>query len=185
MLAHLAALMLSATSVNPLTTERTPPFPRVSVQVDPVLFGLRGYSIWVGLAVAPHWNITIGSFAGDALWQPEGWSARIRFSPIILTSYFFREDNRGPYLSMGFGQLQWGLEHQDDPGVTAEMDQVVLTPMVGFRWFPSPTLGLFIDPFASVAVPLFQTGSTTLQGKRYRQPLTNFLLPGFFVGWEF
>ncbi len=184
-LAPLAALLLAAAAPNDTATEHSPRYPRISVQVDPVLFALRGYSVWLGVAVAPHWNLTIGSFAGDVPGQPEGWAARTRFAPIVLASYFFLEGNRGPHLSLGFGQLQWVLTHQDEPGATAEMDQVVFTPMAGFRWFPLKDLGLYLEPFISIAIPIFQTGETTLRDKTYRQPWTSLLLPGAFLGWEF
>ncbi len=184
-LAPLAALLLSAAGDVPPSPPEPARFPRISVQVDPIPFALRGYSLWVGIAAAPHWHVTVGSFGGDALGESDGWKARIRFAPDILVSYFLREDNRGFYAAAGLGVLLWSLTRTEPGGATAQMDQVVLTPMVGYRWFPSSRLGLFVEPFASIALPLFRSEVSSVEGLTYRQPFTDLLLPGVFLGWEF
>lgn len=176
----MVALLLAAPVAAP-AAEPQRAYPRASVQTDVLLFALRGYSVWVGLAAAPHVNVAIGSFAGDAIGQPEGWDARTRFGPFVIVSYFLRPDHRGFYGGMGLGMLQWRVSRDDDPTAGGEFDQVVAAPVLGYRWFPFDTQGLYVDPFASVAIPIFQDD----EPRDYDQPFVSLLVPGVNVGWQF
>ena len=88
--------------------------------------------------------------------------------------------------SRSFSQLQWSLRKESDtPPSEAEFNQVVFTPMLGYRWYPRGHHGLYLEPFFAAGVPLFRKEVTTAQDGRSRQPFTDLLLPGILLGWTF
>jgi hypothetical protein len=182
--ALLAVLLAATPGAEASDSDTPPPYPRISVQIDPIPFAFGGYSTWLGIAPAPHWNVLVGSFAGDALGEFEGWKARIRVSQQILVAYFPDEGNRGFYFAGGVGVLQWSLRKESDIAPSeAEFDQVVFTPMLGYRWYG--TDALYLEPFFAAGVPLLRREVTTVEDGRSRQPFTDLLLPGIFLGWTF
>ncbi len=176
--------------------EETPPpagspfIPTVSGSVDVVPYAFRGYSIWLGVGAAPHWGILLGSFAGDTppLGLPEGWNPRFS-GHAMFVQFFFSGENRGLFVGLGLGLLQWQYRRDDTPGAVAVSDDVFVAPMVGFRWFPARTAGFFVQPFLGLGVPFWSVGDTSITTQdgtadEYESPAPVTPLPGLFFGWE-
>lgn len=102
----------------------------------------------------------------------------------IESQYQFRFGARRGGLQPGL-RVQWNqFSYQRDGARLGEANHLVLTPQVGFQWFPFPQLGLYLLPWIGMQVPVAGTGRVVMQGASYQ---TRKLMPVATVhlGWEF
>lgn len=157
--------------------------PGIDANVDVTLrsvpglrFGVLGYSgVWSGAfgrsVVLPE------SFS-----EPE-WSVRWSGAGLEAQYQLRLGLERG---GLGFGlRLQWNqFQYLRDGRTEAEANHFVVTPQVGFQWFPFRAVGFYVLPWAGLQVPVAGTLDVqTAEGPR----ATRKLLPvvTVHVGWAF
>lgn len=140
-------------------------------------FGVLGYSgIWSG-AFGKSLLLTDDFTENDWKTQWNGVG--------IEAQYQFRLGLERGGLQPGV-RLQWNQFRysQTTNNTEAEANHFVITPQVGFQWFPFRDVGLYLLPWAGVQVPLFGTDRLIVNGQ---DRATRRLLPvvTVHIGWEF
>jgi len=157
-----------------------PPFRAWSVEVDPLPFATGGYSVALGWQAA-HVRLSANAFAANlpSFAVQDGWSGRIRAAGALRVQLYPDWRNRGL-----FGALQLGpvaTRFTSASGAVSDAYQLVLTPSVGYRWFPwDGRLGLYLMPAAGIGLAL----ATHDEGVSYRAPVVT-AQAALHLGWEF
>ncbi|SFF59683.1 NAD-dependent epimerase/dehydratase family protein [Thermoflexibacter ruber] len=122
---------------------------------------------------------------------------------ILLTNDFYENDWTTQW--NGFGveaqyQFRFGLErgglqpglrlqwnqfiYQQNNTKKCEANHFVITPQIGFQWFPFKKIGLYLLPWAGVQIPTLGTDKLTKNGE---ERATRKLMPVItaHIGWEF
>ncbi len=161
-------------------------FPRISANIDVIPYVTRGHANWLGVGVAPHWNIQVAHFSGDvpSLGVAEGWSARFRSGDLMCLDYYFNPDNRGFHVKAISARVAIEMRRNNVGNTLVGEDQILLGAGLGFRWFPTDT-GLFAAPFFGLGAPVFSVGDRTIGGQTYDPPLPIAVFPALFIGYEF
>ncbi len=185
-LASLAALSLSFAPVAQAEEAAAPSepafVPRVSVQVDAVLYALKGYSWWLGVAPAPHLNVVFGTASGTIPFGlPSGYTFGLVRSALVagVQYYPFDAANSGLYFTLHLGRFELLFSGPSNP--PGGYDQLMVMPSVGYRWFPMSTSGFYVAPFVVAGLAMYTYAET---GATLPHPLVT-PLPGLYVGWEF
>ena len=189
-LASFAALSLLSAPVARAEEAAAPPepafIPRVTVQVDAVLFALSGYSWWLGVAPAPHLHVVLGTASGVIPFGlPAGWNGRVRSGTLAGVQYYpFDAANSGLYFALHLGRFELMYTRSDSPGAVTGVDQLSVVPAVGYRWFPMMSSGFYIAPFVAAGIAPYTIGEAKI-GTNTLTPSIVTPLPGLYVGWEF
>jgi dihydroflavonol-4-reductase len=150
----------------------------VSLETDPVFWvgtlpngpGLDG-NLDVTVRALPGWRLGVLGWAGT-------WSGALAHT-VVLPSDFVAPDWAVRWNGAGIeGQYQWRLglargglgvglrvqwnqfQYLRSGALEAQADHLVVTPQVGFQWFPFEQLGLYLLPWAGVQLPI--AGTTTV-----------------------
>jgi dihydroflavonol-4-reductase len=174
----------------------------VSIETDPAFWlgtlpnglGFDG-NIDVRCAKYPHLRFGVLAYSGK-------WSGA--FGKSILLTKDFKEDNwvtqwNGIGIEMqhqfrfglrrgGFQpgiRLQWNqFIYQQENATKGEANHFVVTPQVGFQWFPFKTIGLYVLPWAGVQIPILGTDQIMINDmartSRKTMPIVT-----THIGWEF
>lgn len=174
----------------------------VSVETDPAFWigtlpeGV-GFDANVDFRLAKLRGVRFGILGYSGKWSGS-------FGKTILLTKDFTEDNwvtqwngigvEAQYqfkLGLKRGGLQPGLRMQwnqfiytQDNFKKGEANHFVLTPQIGFQWFPFKKLGLYVLPWAGVQIPTLGTNKIMIDGA---ERVTRKIMPVMTVhiGWEF
>ncbi|MCU0696979.1 MAG: hypothetical protein MUC96_10650 [Myxococcaceae bacterium] len=156
--------------------------PAVDLNVDVTLAAVPGLRVGV-LGWSGRWSGDFGRAAvlPSAFSEPE-WA--VRWSGLgVEAQYQFRLGLERGGLGPGV-RLQWSRFAFDRGAVEAVADHFVITPQVGFQWFPFRALGLYLLPWAGVQLPVAGTGTVmTTEGARDTRRIL--LVVTAHVGWAF
>jgi dihydroflavonol-4-reductase len=85
-----------------------------------------------------------------------------------------------PGVRLQWNQFIYSLDHAKK----GEANHLVVTPQIGFQWFPFKGIGLYILPWAGIQLPAFGTDKLILNGE---QRDTRKMMPVVtaHIGWEF
>ena len=184
------ALMLLAPSWN-LSVETDPAFwvgtashgAAVDVNVDVTLAVVPRLRFGV-LAWSGRWQ---GAFARAAVlpasFREADWAVRWSGAGLEAQYQLWRRHGRGG-LSPGL-RVQWNHFDFDRGGPRlAQADHFVLTPQVGYQWFPFTDRGVYLLPWVGVQLPLLGTRSVaTAEGQRDSRKILP--VATVHVGWTF
>lgn len=183
-----------------LKTDSTKVF--VSIETDPAFWvgtlpnGL-GFDANIDFRLAKHPHLRFGILGYSAKWSGE-------FGKSVLLTKDFTEDNwvtqwngigvEAQYqfrLGLKRGGLQPGLRLQWNQFLynqnniqKGEANHFVITPQVGFQWFPFKKIGLYVLPWAGVQIPTLGTDKLMINGAERD---TRKIMPVVtaHIGWEF
>jgi dihydroflavonol-4-reductase len=102
----------------------------------------------------------------------------------IEMQYIFRLGLKRGGLQPGL-RLQWNqFQYNQKALKKGEANHFVITPQVGFQWFPFKNLGLYLLPWAGVQVPIRGTDKIVIDGQEKN---TRKLMPVVtaHIGWAF
>ncbi len=174
----------------------------VSIETDPAFWagtlpnGL-GFDANVDLRLAALPRLRLGVLGYSGKWSGE-------FGKTILLTNDFTENNWETQWN-GIGieaqyQFRFGLKRGGlQPGLRLQWNQfiyrqynsrkgeanhLVITPQVGFQWFPFNNIGLYILPWAGVQIPATGTDKIIIDGA---EKATRKIMPVVtaHIGWEF
>lgn len=139
-------------------------------------FGVLGYSgIWSG-AFGKTLLLTERFTENDWTKQWNGLG--------IEAQYQFRLGLKRGGLQPGV-RLQWNqFRYSQNAAATFEANHFVITPQVGFQWFPFANIGLYLLPWAGVQVPVAGTDAVFVNNQ---SRATRKIMPVItaHIGWEF
>jgi dihydroflavonol-4-reductase len=174
----------------------------VSVETDPAFWvgtlpnGL-GFDANIDFRLAKHPNLRFGILGYSGEWSGE-------FGKTVLLTKDFTEDNwvtkwngigmEAQYqfrLELKRGGLQPGLRLQWNQFIyeqnnfkKGEANHFVITPQVGFQWFPFKKIGLYVLPWAGVQIPTLGTDKLMINGAE-RDMRKIMPVVTAHIGWEF
>ncbi|SNB29015.1 conserved hypothetical protein [Flavobacterium psychrophilum] len=174
----------------------------VSIETDPAFWvgtlpnGL-GFDANIDFRLAKHPSLRFGILGYSGKWSGE-------FGKTVLLTKDFTEDNwvtqwngigvEAQYqfrFGLQRGGLQPGLRLQwnqfiynQDNFKKGEANHFVITPQVGFQWFPFKKIGLYVLPWAGVQIPTLGTDKIMINGAERD---TRKIMPVVtaHIGWEF
>jgi dihydroflavonol-4-reductase len=179
------------------TPESTPIF--ISIETDP--------AFWAGtlqnsIGFDANINVKIARLRFGVLGYSGKWSGNFG-KAILLTDDFQETDWETQWNGLGLetqyqfsvglprGGFQPGLRMQWNQFLyyqqntkKGEANHFVLTPQIGFQWFPFKKLGLYVLPWAGIQIPTFGTNEITMNEK---ERSTRKMMPivTAHIGWEF
>lgn len=120
---------------------------RLSLEIDPVTFLLKGYSLHVRYQpmFSERLLIGVGTYALDL---PEtivdlnkdnrdrGWNARIRNAYFLYGEYYPRKANNGWFLGEQIGFQRYKVTNESEAGGTASFNTILLMTYAGYSWHP-------------------------------------------------
>ena len=151
-----------------------------SVEVDPLPFAAHGYSVAVGWQTS-HLRLSANAFAADlpGFGVHDGWTGRVRAAGALRLQLYPDRRDRG-----FFGAVQLGpvaSRFTSSTGAVADVYQLVLTPSVGYRWFPwDGRLGLYLMPAVGMGIAV----ASWSEGAEYAAPRLT-AQAALHLGWEF
>lgn len=174
----------------------------ISIETDPAFWvgtlpnGL-GFDANIDFRLAKHPSLRFGILGYSGKWSGE-------FGKTVLLTKEFTEDNwvtqwngigvEAQYqfrFGLQRGGLQPGLRLQwnqfiydQDNFKKGEANHFVITPQVGFQWFPFKKIGLYVLPWAGVQIPTLGTDKIMIDGAERD---TRKIMPVVtaHIGWEF
>jgi hypothetical protein len=183
-----ATLAVLATAPVDTRTERAASEPhwRVELETSPQFPLLAGFAVGVGVKAPQHVRLGFNAFTlqiPELFFaqsnQGQGWSVR-HFGIGLTAQFYLRAD------SEGFFAGAMVAPHRNVYAVDG--DQIAVTELfvggqVGYQWFPSESLGLYVMPWLAVTVPVYEGSELVVGERRFEsKPVTVF--PAIFVGWR-
>ena len=197
----LVAFLLFAKNSDAQTTTKTAKF-YLSVETDPIFWvgtlpnGL-GFDANVNFRLQKIPRLRLGVLGYTGKWSGD-------FGKMVILTKDFRENNwQTQWNGLGIeAQYQFRLGQKRGgllPGLRIQWNQFlysqnnlqkgeanhfVLTPQIGFQWFPFKKLGFYILPWVGVQIPTLGTDKILInQELRQTQKLMPIIVA--HVGWEF
>jgi dihydroflavonol-4-reductase len=102
----------------------------------------------------------------------------------VEAQYQFRFGLKRGGLQPGI-RMQWNqFIYRKDNSQKGEANHFVLTPQIGFQWFPFKKMGLYVLPWVGVQIPTFGTNKLIIEGS---ERATRKIMPVVtaHIGWEF
>lgn len=153
---------------------------RLSIELDPLTFLSKGYSLHVRYQpmFADRFLIGLGTYAME-LPEPmldmnrnnrdKGWNARIRSAYFVTAEFYAKRANHGWFLGEQIGFQSFKVSNNKEVGSTASFNNLLLLTHVGYSWHPykgsffvKPWIGLgfteMIDGTNEVGELAYDTG---------------------------
>jgi hypothetical protein len=160
---------------------------RVGIEIGPEDLALGGYGL--GAAITPagsHWRfgstayrLELPKFVTELDSANKGWTATLTFGIDANVSYQLDASGKGWFFE---GVVPYERYDYSIDGMTAHGADVSVVAGAGYKWMPYR--GLYIRPLLAVALRVASTGSRTVDGKEFADPVAK-PLPILHVGYEF
>lgn len=167
---------------------------RLSLEIDPVTFLYKGYS--VNLRYRPMLSekflIGMGTYAMDlpellvdANWEnrDKGWKVRIRSAYFLYGEHYFTEANRGWFLGEQLGFQSFKVSNNKEIPGSASFNTLLLMAYVGYSWYPFKNL-IYIKPWAGLGYTEKIDGTNKIGTEKYDIAMW-FPMATFHVGYTF
>ena len=180
----------------------TPLANHLSIETDPVFWlstlpngPAFDANVNIRLRSAPRWRFGVLGYRGK-------WTGSLAKS-LLLSKEFTEPDWGVQWQGLGMEtqyqirlgltrgglqpgvRLQWNqLNYQQREATVATANHFVVTPQVGFQWFPFTKLGLYILPWVGAQLPVAGTDGVLVHGSR-RASRPVIPVATAHVGWEF
>ena len=166
---------------------------RLSVASDVTPWLLEGFSV-LGMVEAPslpHWRFSVEVW-GMALqdWMieldeanvGEDWAQRIDYALALYADYHPRDDGAGSHLGLAVNAMHSKVRRgTSEP---SEMWALEVLLRAGYRWFPVPGWGLFLDPWLGLGHVTVLAAPHPIDGERLEVPSVQGLAT-VHLGWRF
>jgi dihydroflavonol-4-reductase len=158
----------------------------VSLETDPLNIVLGGGSALVEVAPGPlpRWRFGAVAYRTNlpSFAVSDGWSnVQIELGVGAQAHYYFDRSRRGLFVGMLASLNAW---EYTAPAGSATNRQLGVMPQIGYHWFPSKRLGLFLKPWAGVGIPIYTTRDAAVDGMTYEPGLPVAPLVSIHVGWQ-
>ncbi len=128
-----------------------------------------------------HLRLSANAFAANlpSFAVQDGWTGRVRAAGAIRVQVYPDRRDRGLFAAIQLGPV--ASRFTSTAGAIADAYQLVLTPSLGYRWFPwDDRLGFYLMPAAGVALAV----ATWTEGAAYPAPKVTAQV-ALHLGWEF
>jgi hypothetical protein len=173
-----------------ITQQETPTL-RMSLEVDPADYTIyKGWGGFIGIhpEATGAWRFRIG---GGAATLPDvavqntdnnkGWHERL--DPVFtLAAHYYFGHGRGGFFAGPF--TGWSSITFTGPnGGSVDVRNVFAGADIGYRWFPSKSLGLVITPHLGAVVPIYKSTEPVVGMDKY-DLLPVIPMPQLLIGYE-
>jgi len=182
------AIVIVVVMAAPAHAER----PDLRVDVEPVAYVLRGYSVHLRVALPwqPRLVAGIGAYGFDMpdlmvdlapANRDEDWDVRLLVGSNLFADYFFgAHPDHGWLAGAQIGAQRFRVRHEGDEGA---VDTLVLMARVGYEWHPWPR-GFYLFPWLGAVYQPVIGGDRQVGGDEYAVPP---IVPygAIELGWRF
>ena len=167
---------------------------RLSMELDPVTFLYKGYSLHVRYQpmFSERLLIGVGTYALDL---PEpivdlnsknrdlGWKARVRSAYFLSGEFYAKEANNGWFVGEQIGFQSFKVFNENEDRGSASFNNMLLLTYVGYSWHPYKG-SFYIKPWVGLGYTQKVDGLNTVGSMKYDiSPLYGFLT--FHIGYNF
>ncbi|MEX2231858.1 MAG: hypothetical protein WD824_06845 [Cyclobacteriaceae bacterium] len=167
---------------------------RLSLEIDPITFLYKGYSLHVRYQpmFSERLLIGIGTYALD-LPEPiinfnsqnrdEGWEVRIRSAYFVYGEYYIRKSNHGWFVGEQIGFQSFKVSNNSEVSGSTSFNNILLLTYLGYSWHPYKG-SFYIKPWAGLGYTAKVDGINRVGSMKYDiAPLFPFVT--FHVGYTF
>jgi hypothetical protein len=162
----------------------------VSPEVDPLPFATGGYGTQLGVRHPRLPRIAVASFSVNVpdlvteLGGNDGFHLRVRPSAAVYVLHYFAAPGRDGFCVGGSVRyLRLRYEHDEVPGMRADVGELSPEAIVGYQWHPFDN-GFYAQPWLGLSFTLARDGEPVVGDRRYNpMPIQPFFTVN--VGWEF
>ena len=133
---------------------------RLSLEIDPITFLYRGYSLHAQYQpmFSDHLLIGVGIYALDLPEQivdfnsenrDEGWDVRIRSAYFIKGEYYVKKANHGWFLGEQIGFQSFRVSNNAEVSGSTSFNNILLLTYLGYSWHPYKG-SFYIKPWAGL-----------------------------------
>jgi hypothetical protein len=167
---------------------------RLSLEIDPATFILRGYSFHIRYQpmVSKRLLIGVGTYAFDmpqplinlnGMNKDEGWKVKVRNAYSLYGELFFKEANYGWFIGEQVGFQRFRVSNNKEAAGPAKFNCLVLMTYLGYSWHPYKG-SFYIKPWVGLGYTSRVDGTNTVGSMRYDiAPLIPFFT--FHIGYTF
>jgi hypothetical protein len=167
---------------------------RLSLEIDPATFILRGYSFHVRYQpmFSERFLIGVGTYAFDmpqalvnmnGMNKDEGWKVKVRNAYSLYGELFFTKANHGWFIGEQVGFQRFRVSNNKEATGLAKFNCLVLMTYLGYSWHPYKG-SFYIKPWLGLGYTSRVDGTNTVGSMRYDvAPLTAFFT--FHIGYSF
>ena len=150
---------------------------RLSVEIDPISFILKGHSVHARYQpmFSEKFLIGLGTYAMDL---PEavlnmnpdnrdkGWNARIRSAYFLYGELYARKGNHGWFIGEQIGFQNFRVSNEREASGSTEFNSLLLMTYIGYSWHPYKG-SFYIKPWAGLGISEKVDGINTIGSMRY------------------
>ena len=167
---------------------------RLSLEIDPATFILRGYSFHIRYQpmFSERFLIGVGTYAFDmpqllininGINKDEGWRVKVRNAYSLYGELFFVEANHGWFIGEQVGFQRFRVSNNNEAAGPAKFNCLVLMTYLGYSWHPYKG-SFYIKPWVGLAYTGRVDGTNTVGSMRYDvSPLAPYFT--FHAGYTF
>jgi hypothetical protein len=143
-------------------------------ELDPLTFANGGYGGQLGIRHPALGGVRL-AIASFSLHVPDvisqignaGFDERVRPSGAIYALYYFAPPGHDGFAAgISVRYLRIRYEHDDEPGLTADVSQISPEAIVGYQWHPFHN-GFYLQPWFALGVALWSSGDAIVGSHRY------------------
>lgn len=150
---------------------------RLSVELDPAVFLLKGYS--VHLRYQPMFSerflIGVGAYAMDvpqyllnlnATNRDKGWQVRIRGAYLLYGEFYPRRANYGWFIGEQVGFQRFAVRNRTEGPTLIKFNNVLMTTYIGYSWHPYKG-SFYVKPWIGVGYTSTVDGTSEVGSLTY------------------
>jgi hypothetical protein len=150
---------------------------RLSLEIDPLTFLSKGYSLHIRYQpmISQRFLIGLGTYALDlpgALVdlnksnRDEGWGVRIRSAFSIYGELFAKAPNRGFFIGEQLGLQSFRISNDREVGGSSNFNNLLALTYVGYSWYPYKG-SFYLKPWAGLGFTQKIDGINTVGSMKY------------------
>lgn len=150
---------------------------RLSVEIDPITFVLKGHSFYVRYQpmFTDRFVIGIGTYAMDLSEaivdmngnnRDKGWDVRIKGAFLVSAEFYAKEANNGWFIGERIGFQSMRVRNNTEVRGSSTFNNLFLTTYVGYNWHPFKG-SFFVKPWAGIGFREMVDGTSRVGGLNY------------------
>jgi hypothetical protein len=150
---------------------------RLSLEIDPVSFVYKGYSLHFRYQpmFSQRFLIGAGTYAMDLPEmfvnmngenRDEGWRVRIKSAYLMYGELYFKEANHGWFFGQQLGFQAFKVSNNREVSGSARFNNIVVMASLGYSWHPYKG-PFFIKPWAGIGFTDKVDGVNRIKGLKY------------------
>lgn len=181
-LALFVTVLGHADAAHAQTDPQAPRAPHLDVEIDPLAFLARGFSVHGGFRW-DHFRLDLGAFGAEVpgfLASDDRFESRFAGFGLKLDYRFYAEGD-GPFVGVSAGRARVTVTHEAS-GETTDFHQHEVSLRAGWQW--DVVAGLYVAPWVSLGYAPDAKG-VELGGQQQKAPSKLIVFPTLHLGYRF